>query len=386
MSARVWLLALATFVTGLAENITVGILPALAQGLQAPLGIAGQLTTAFSLSFAAVAPLASRFASRWELRRLLCAALGFFIACNLAAALANGYALLLAARIGMAAASALTCLVATLMATRLVPPRQRGRAIGVIFVGISGSLVLGVPAGMLVCEWLGWRAVFAGLAALAGAVLLLARPSLPRFRGSERIAAAAYLQHLRDARLASAQAVSILMIGGHFTLFAYLAPYAQQVVQIPAAWLAPVFGAFGIAGVGGGYLGGWAADALGPRRAIVAVPLLYLASLLALPWCVGTLPGFVPAMMAWGCASWMISPVVQSYLAASGPETAQAGMGLNLSAMHLGVGLGTAVGGMVIAAAALEQLPWAGALLAAAALGCAVWSVRRPQRRALATG
>lgn len=124
MSARVWLLALATFVTGLAENITVGILPALAQGLQAPLGIAGQLTTAFSLSFAAVAPLASRFASRWELRRLLCAALGFFIACNnLAAALANGYALLLAARIGMAAASALTCLVATLMATRLVPPR-----------------------------------------------------------------------------------------------------------------------------------------------------------------------------------------------------------------------------------------------------------------------
>lgn len=78
--------------------------------------------------------------------------------------------------------------------------------------------------------------------------------------------------------------------------------------------------------------------------------------------------------------------MVQSYLAASGPETAQAGMGLNLSAMHLGVGLGTAVGGMVIAAAALEQLPWAGALLAAAALGCAAWSVRRPQRRALAAG
>lgn len=89
MSARVWLLALATFVTGLAENITVGILPALAEGLQTPLGVAGQFTTVFSLSFATAAPLASRFASRWELRRLLCAALGFFIACNLAAALAK---------------------------------------------------------------------------------------------------------------------------------------------------------------------------------------------------------------------------------------------------------------------------------------------------------
>ena len=386
MSARVWLLALATFVTGLAENITVGILPALAEGLQTPLGVAGQLTTAFSLTFAAAAPLAPQLTSRWELRRLLCTALLFFTACNLAAALANSYALLLAARIGMAAASALTCLIATLMATRLVSPQHRGRAIGVIFMGISGSLVLGVPTGMLVCEWLGWRGVFVGLAVLACAVLLLARTGLPRFHGSERLAALAYLRHLRDGRLSGAQAVSILMIGGHFTLFAYLAPYAQQVVQIPSIWLAPVFAAFGIAGVSGGYLGGWAADVLGPRRAIVAVPLLYLASLLALPWCMDSPLSFVPAMMVWGCASWMISPVVQSYLAASGPETAEAGMSLNLSAMHLGVGLGTALGGLVIAGASLDQLPWAGALLAASALGCAAWSVRKPARSAMAAG
>ncbi|MDR0216591.1 MAG: hypothetical protein LBJ15_21675 [Comamonas sp.] len=85
-------------------------------------------------------------------RRLLCAALVFFIVCNLAAALANGYALLLASRMG-------------------------------------------------------WRGVFAGLAVLAGVVLLLARLGLPRFHGSERIAASAYLRHLRDGRLASAPAV-----------------------------------------------------------------------------------------------------------------------------------------------------------------------------------
>lgn len=152
MSARVWLLALATFVTGLAENITVGILPALAEGRQTPLGVAGQFTTVFSLSFATAAPLASRFASRWELRRLLCAALGFFIACNLAAALANGYELLLA-------------------------------------------------------SLMGWHGVLASLAVLAGVVPTLAHLALPLFHGSERIATAAYLRHLRDGRLASAPAV-----------------------------------------------------------------------------------------------------------------------------------------------------------------------------------
>ena len=384
MSARVWLLALATFVTGLAENITVGILPALAEGLQTP-GCRGSVDHGLFPDLCGGRALAPQLTSRWELRRLLCTALLFFTACNLAAALANSYALLLAARIGMAAASALTCLIATLMATRLVSPQHRGRAIGVIFMGISGSLVLGVPTGMLVCEWLGWRGVFLGLAVLACTVLLLARTGLPRFHGSERLAALAYLRHLRDGRLSGAQAVSILMIGGHFTLFAYLAPYAQQVVQIPSIWLAPVFAAFGIAGVSGGYLGGWAADVLGPRRAIVAVPLLYLASLLALPWCMDSPLSFVPAMMVWGCASWMISPVVQSYLAASGRD----GRGWH-EPQPIGHAPGRGTGHGARWLGHCRRLAGSTALVRSLAgsscAGCAAWSVRRPARSAMAAG
>ncbi|MFC4299666.1 MFS transporter [Castellaniella hirudinis] len=377
MSIRVWLLALTTFVTGLAENITVGILPALSGGLHVTLGVAGQLTTIFSLGFAAAAPAAPLFAGRWPLRNVLGGALLLFALCNVAAALAPGYEVLLAARIGMAAASALTCWAATLLATRLVPAAYRGRAIGVIFMGISGSLVLGVPVGMLLAEALGWRSVFAGLAGLACVALCVTRPGLPDWRGGERIAASVYVRHLRDGRLAGAQAVSVLMIAGHFTVFAYLAPYAVRVAMVPEAWLALLFAAFGVAGVSGGYLGGWLADALGPRRAVVLTPLLYLSSLLALPWCASTPWAFVPAMMVWGGLSWMISPVVQSYLAAAGPATLQAGLSLNLSAMHLGVGLGTAAGGLVVTYASLSSVPWTGAALAAVAVMCAAtaaWS------------
>lgn len=53
-------------------------------------------------------------------------------------------------------------------------------------------------------------------------------------------------------------------------------------------------------------------------------------------------------MMVWGCISWMISPVVQSFLMTTGPDTAEAGVGLNLSAMHVGVALGTAVGRLTL--------------------------------------
>uniref|UniRef100_UPI0028AE00E0 MFS transporter n=1 Tax=Pseudomonas soli TaxID=1306993 RepID=UPI0028AE00E0 len=363
MSPRIWLLALATFVTGMAENITVGILPALADGLQVPLGIAGQLTTVFSLSFALAAPFSPLLTTRLPLRRLLCATLAIFALCNLAAALAPGYTALLVARIGMAATSALTCLTCTLMATRMVPEALRGRAIGVIFMGICSSLVLGVPAGMLLCDVLGWRGVFTGLSVLAMAVLLMAWKGLPQLQSSERIALRSYVRHLRDSRLMAAQGVSLLMIAGHFTVFAYLAPYAHQVADIPLQWLAAVFAAFGIAGVTGGYAGGWMADRLGAGRSIALAPLLYLASLLVLPLSVGTPWWFLATMMLWGGLSWTTSPVVQSYLATRGPDTFPAGMSLNMSAMHLGVGLGSAIGGVVITGATLAATPWAGAAL-----------------------
>jgi predicted MFS family arabinose efflux permease len=78
------------------------------------------------------------------------------------------------------------------------------------------------------------------------------------------------------------------------------------------------------------------------------------------------------AMMVWACVSWMISPVVQSFLISTGPETAEAGISLNFSAMHIGVGLGTAVGGLSLEYLTISALPWVGAILATFAVGASI--------------
>ncbi|WP_379064349.1 MFS transporter [Mesorhizobium sp. UC22_110] len=376
MDFRIFLLALATFVTGTAENIVIGILPEVASGLDIPIGLAGQLTAVFSITFALIAPMALFVATRLERKAMLCLALLLFIASNLLAAASASYAVLFMARIGMAAASAVACLVATMLAAELAGPAMRGRAIGIIFMGISGSMVLGVPVGMLIGGHFGWRAVFVALALLAAAVLLICLRTLPTV-GHGQPAASGYRQHLRSLPLVAAQLVSILMIGGHFMLFAYLAPYLTDVVGVAQGSITLFFLAFGIAGVCGGYCGGWLADVAGPRLAIVATPLAYLVALLAIPLA-AKVPGlFIIAMMAWAMISWMISPVVQSFLIATGPQTAEAGVGLNLSAMHVGVGLGTALGGSALAWLPLQSLPWLGGVLAAGAVAAAFVAVHR---------
>jgi len=383
MDPRIFLLALATFATGTAENIVIGILPDVAAGLDVSLGLAGQLTSAFSLTFALAAPVALVLTRRMARRAILGLALAVFIIGNLVAALSPGIAVLFAARIVMAAASATVCLVATMLATELAGPDRRGRAIGLIFMGISGSMVLGVPAGMLISSLFGWRSVFVALGLLALLILAACQLLLPA-SGRRPGSVAGYRRHVGSLRLVSGQMVSILMIGGHFVLFAYLAPYAVDAVGFDQDKLVPIFIAFGVAGVGGGYLGGWLTDVVAPRTAILVVPLAYLAVLLAIPAASSMPMVFLGLMLVWACVSWMISPVVQSFLISAGPETAEAGVGLNLSAMHVGVALGTAIGGLALERGSVQALPWTGAVLAALAVAVsliAAWRAGYKQRR-----
>lgn len=382
MNPNVILLAFATFATGTAENIIVGILPDVSGGLGVSLALAGQLTAVFSIVFALSAPLALVLMSRIERRRLLLYAMGLFVASNLVAASSPDFTTMVIARVGMAMASATVCLVATMLATELVEERMRGRAIGILFMGISGSLVFGVPTGMVISEFAGWRGVFVVLALLAALVLMAGWYSLPA-SGVRKSAHSGYRTHLGKIPLAMAQFVSILMIGGHFVLFAFLAPYMTEVVGVDGGNIVLAFSVLGLAGVSGGFLGGWFADCFSPRAALLVTPAAYLLALVAIPLLEGMPWLMFATMMIWACISWMISPVVQSFLIATGPDTAEAGISLNFSAMHIGVGLGTAMGGLSLDATSIHALPWVGTGLAAGAVvasGAALWcSVPRPR-------
>ncbi|EMV7025372.1 MFS transporter, partial [Burkholderia multivorans] len=180
MDVRVYLLAAAVFLAGVAENICVGILPAISAGLDVSVAAAGQLTTIFSAVFALAALVAAAVVARIERRTALLASLATFAAANLLAAASAGYASLFAARMVMAASCAMLILVATRLAAELATPAQRGRAIGIVFMGISASLVLGVPIGMRIADWAGWRAVFASIAVPALPLAVWLGRRLPR--------------------------------------------------------------------------------------------------------------------------------------------------------------------------------------------------------------
>ena len=175
----IWL-TLGAFAIGTEGFMIAGLLPALARDLNVGLSAAGHLVTAFSLAYAIGAPVMAVLTAGLERRRLLAIAMAGFTLANLLAALAPGYAGLLAARLLLALSAASFMPAASGYAAASGGPERRGRALSMVTNGLTLAIVAGVPLGRAGGEGFGWRATFLGVAGLAALSLLGILARLPR--------------------------------------------------------------------------------------------------------------------------------------------------------------------------------------------------------------
>jgi len=82
------------------------------------------------------------------------------------------------------------------------------------------------------------------------------------------------------------------------------------------------------------------------------------------------------SLSLWACASWSISPVVQSYLIDLARSPRDIIIGANTTAMHLGVAIGATIGGGLLAKSDFTILPFGTVALAVFALVMAILSIR----------
>ncbi|NQF14416.1 MFS transporter [Brevibacillus sp. HB1.3] len=378
MNPRVFILAIATFVVGTVELIIGGTLDLIARDLQVSISAAGQLITIFSLAFAIAAPLLLHVTRRVERKKLYLYALAAFFLSNVLAALSPSYAVLMTARVLSAASSSILIVLSITIATNLVEPAYRGRAIGVIFMGISGSLVLGVPVGLALGNVFGWRAPFWLIAALSIVAMLFILLFLPKVQTAPPIPLRDQMTTLRSGKLFSALFIVLLMLTGHLTLYAYFTPYLQTTMNVDGTTLSWIYLLFGLAAVAGGGIGGWIADKWGATKSILFIIPVFGLIMCVLPFFTGSLYLFLPIMFIWSALSWAISPAQQNYLISCSPATADIQLSLNTSAQHLGIALGSLAGGLVVERSSVIYTPWVGAVFVLISFGFAFYSISRP--------
>lgn len=361
------LFCLVNLVVGSGAFVIGGILGPVAAGLNSTVPAVGQAMTAYALATAVLAPLLLIATGAWSRKQVMLLAMALFAAGNVLCALAPSLPWLLAGRVLMGMGAVFTPVAAGL-AVAAVPLARRGQALSLVFLGMSLSYVVGVPLGAWIAAHFDWHMPFwvvAGLSLLMG---LLLAALVPKAAPAPVTSFAGLGVTLRRAEVRRTLLLTLLYFTAIFSVFSYIGPVLQALVPMSTERLSLTLVAFGLSGVAGTLLGGWANDRFGSLPTLRA-HLATLAAMMALvPLCQGHYGLLLLAFVVWGVAGFGLMPPQQSQLTALAPPQAPLLLSLNASMLYLGTALGAVVGGAATGLAGPARLAWAGLPFALVAL------------------
>lgn len=382
-------LAVAAFGIGLTEFIIAGLLPDIARDFAVDAPTAGWLISGYALSVAVGALGITAMTMRFTRKKVLVALMIVFVIGNLLSAVAPGYGALLAGRIIAAASHGAFFGVAAVVAAGLVPAERKGRAVALLFSGLTVANVLGVPLGTVLGQQMGWRSAFwvitiVGIVALAGVWALVPSDHEVDAPGVLRDE----LRAFRSKQVWLSLVITVLGFGGMFGALTYIAFTLTEVSDFAASavpWLLVVFGVGLVFGnYAGGRLAGRSIDGTLGWSLVGLVAALVVFALTAANPVVTVVSMLLVGAFGFGPLSVYMVRVIH-YAGDAGTLAS----GATIAAGNVGNAIGPWLGGIAITAGFGYTAPlWTGAattVLAVAVLVYAMATARRDLRPDAAT-
>lgn len=378
MPLGLFALAVSAFAIGTTEFVIVGLISEMARDLSVSIPTAGLLVSLYALAITLGAPTVTALTGKLPRRQLAIGLMVIFTIGNLIAAFAPGYAVLLAGRIVTGVAHGVFFSIGATVATSLVDRSKSAQAVSLMFAGLTVAMVVGVPFGSFVGQYLGWRAPFLAVAALgaisvAGLMIWLPK-TIPHTPPAGLLS---QLGLLGKPRLLAMYLVTAFGFGGSFVVFTYLSPLMTEVTRVSEATVSLALMLFGVATVIGNLFGGRLSDRIGTARALKVVLAGLAVSLAALPFTASLVVPMFANLFVWGVFAFAISPIVQSGVVSiaevEAPDAVGTASGFNIAAFNLGIASASFIGGILVAGPGLLTTPWASLVAALAAFSIVQW-------------
>jgi MFS transporter, DHA1 family, inner membrane transport protein len=303
---------LASFAIGTTEFVIAGLVPAIARDLGVDVPTAGLLVSGYAIGVAVGGPILSVLISRFERKSAVLALMGVFVLGQILCAVAPTYSLLMAARVFVSLTHGSFFGVAAILAVSIAGPGKGGSALSFIYGGISIANILGVPGGTAIGDWLGWRATFWVVGAIAVAATIAMTLFLPRADAEKRVPASlrAQLAVLLHHQVWLSYLIGLVWMISFWITFTFVAPLAEA-AGVPKDRVSLVLLLFGAGAVLGTTLGGRLADWSANWTLVIGYTLQTVA-LLGLALFAGSAIGIAVTLALTACAGFSTAAALQA--------------------------------------------------------------------------
>src|SRR5262249_39152637 len=231
-----------------------------------------------------------------------------FIAGQVLSALAPSYSVLMGSRILASLAMGAFFGIGAAVAVEAAGPAARAKAMAVMFGGLPGGNVFGLPAAVLIEQHFGWRASFWAVtilatACLAGLFRYVSRG--PRPAGNLRTECSVF----RNGRVWAALGINALGQAAIFCTFSYLSPLFTEVSGFAGTTVPLLLLLFGVGCLAGITIGGKYADRYPLGNLYIGITLLAVI-LAALALTATSKTATVITLVLFGVAAFGITPAL----------------------------------------------------------------------------
>lgn len=368
MPRSVFVLGFAIFAQGTSEMMLAGLLPEMAADLGVTIARAGLLISGFALGMLLGAPILAIATLRWPKRRALLWFLAVFIVAHVVGALTGDYGVLMASRFVGAFVYAGFWAAAASTAIALVPENQRAKAMSIVAGGLTVATVIGLPAGTLLGQRLGWHSAFWAVAILSAISMLAIIALVPSVAPGQRPDLRNEIRGVGAPRLWLSYAMTATSIAALLVTFSYLGALLIDTTDLAPSWVAPMLLIYGVGAVLGIFIGGRTADERPLATLTVGFTAVVLTSVLIAVFATQPITLAVLLFLL-GVAGFCTNPVLNSRVFGLAPASPNLAPALNVSSFNVGISVGPWLGGLALTAGfGYQVVGWIGAALASTAL------------------
>lgn len=364
----VYLLGAGIFALTTSEYMVSGLMPELSAEFNVSFPAIGYLVTIYAGTMAIGGPLLTVGLLKVSRKNALLGLIALFIVGQVIGSMAQGYNIMVVARVITGIAAAAFFGVALTTCAELVDQKLFARAASVVLGGLMVGTVFGLPGATLLGEWFGWRVSFMAVAVIAllvGLLVIKVMPAMPAPSGTSSLRSE--LAAFKSGKLWGIYATSLLLIGATFAGFTYFVPILTDISGFSPATVPLLLVIYGLATLVGNTIVGRLADA--HTIAVIVVGLVATIAAMVIFAMFGQIKAVaVAALVVIGLTGVSMNPA----LVTRGARVGRNNMLVNsvhTACIMLGVMVGSWIGGVGISAGlGLPGALWIGAGLAILAL------------------